>query len=153
VYWANTFTALPAKFDASGTLTFTVDLEGHKVLTAFATDIGTSMLDQRATERYFGFKATAPELDHETLPNGQRAAFRAMSLTAEGVAISNARIRLYERPDKLCKLERNKSNAIAYGNCFNTTPFALGTDVLRKLRVIIASKQDNIYVTAAVPRS
>lgn len=151
VYWAKEYTAVPAKFDVSGTLTFDMDLDGHKIKTTFATDGGSSVLDDRSTERFFGFKPTAPELERQTLPNGERVAFRAMALTAEGVKVSNARIRLIEKKDTPCRLDRDRTNAIVYGNCFNATPFALGTDVLKRLRLIIVSRQDNIYVTSAAP--
>jgi hypothetical protein len=149
VYWAKEFTAVPMHFDVSGTMIFDMDLEGRKIDTALATDTGNSVLDRRSTERFFAFKPDAPELERQTLPNGEVVTFRAMSLTAEGVKVNNTRVRLIDRKDSPCKLDRNKSSAIVYANCFNVTPFALGTDVLKRLRLIIVNGQDSIYVTAA----
>jgi hypothetical protein len=157
VYWASDYTVIPLVFDAAGTLTFVMDLDGHRIRTSLATDVARSMLEDRATERFFGFKPDAPELERIPLPGGQRAVFRAMSVNAEGVAISNARVQLYDRPDTICKLGRARDDAIAYVNCSNITPFSLGTDVLKRLRLLVGSKREEIYVTTAdaslAPRS
>ncbi len=149
VYWANEFTSVPLKFDVAGTLTFTMELEAKKIRTSLATDVGRSILDERATERFFGFKPDAPELERVLLPGGQRAVFRAMSVKAEGVNISNARVQLYDRPQSPCKLGHGVDGAIAYQNCTNITPFSLGTDLLKRLRLLVGSKREEIYITAA----
>lgn len=149
VYWAPEFTTLESRFDVAGTLTFTMDLDGQKIRTSLATEGGRSMLEERATARYFGFKPDAPELERITLPGGERAVFRPMSVKAEGVTISNARVQLYDRPDTICKLGRARDGAIAYENCFNITPFSLGTDLLRRVRLFVGSKREKMYITAA----
>jgi hypothetical protein len=149
VYWATQFTTVPLIFDASATLTFTIDLDGRKIRSAFATEAARSLLEERATARYFGFKPDAPDLERVTMPNGRSVAVRPMSLSAAGVAVNNTRVQMYSRPDTLCRLGRANDGAIAYQNCFNITPFSIGTDLLRKLRLIIGSERNEIYITSA----
>jgi hypothetical protein len=149
VYWASDYTTIPMTYDVAGTLTFTINLDGKKIRSSFATDTGRALLEERATSRYFGFKPDAPDLDHETMPNGRSVAIRLMSLSAAGVTVNNARVQLYARPDTLCNLGHATDGAIAYENCFNVTPFALGADLLKRLRLIIGSERNEIYVTAA----
>jgi hypothetical protein len=83
------------------------------------------------------------------MPGGQRVAVRAMSLSAAGVAVNSARVQLYPRPDTLCRLGHADDGSIAYENCFNATPFSIGADLLKKLRLIIGSERKEIYITSA----
>ena len=149
VYWASEFTAVPLTYDVAGTLTFTINLDGKKIRSSFATESGRAMLDERATSRYFGFKPDAADLEHVTMPGGRSVAVRTMSLSAAGVVVNNARVQLFARPDTLCRLGHVTDGSIAYENCFNATPFAIGADILKKLRLIIGSERSEIYITGA----
>jgi hypothetical protein len=84
-----------------------------------------------------------------TMPNGRRVGVRSMSFSAAGVVVNNTRVQLYARPDTLCNIGHATDGAITYENCFNVTPFAIGTDLLKKLRLIIGSERKEIYITGA----
>jgi len=149
VYWSRDFTTVPAIYDVAGTLTFTINLDGKKIRGAFSTDTARAVLEERATARYFGFKPDAPDLEQVTLPNGRHVVVRPMSFSAAGVVVNNTRVQLYARPDTLCHMGYARDGAIAYDNCFNVTPFAIGTDLLKRLRLIIAGERKEIYITSA----
>lgn len=150
VYWDAVVTSVPSSYDKAGTLAFTMLLDGQRIVTAFDTTSRESNLDSRATARYFGFAPDAPELERAPAVDGQAALFRAMTLSAEGLNVSNTRVRLQDRPASTCKLAR-VSDGIGYDNCFNVTPLVIGTDLLKRLRLIVASKQKKIYFSAPTP--
>ena len=62
VYWDAVITSVPSSYDKAGTLSFTMELDGQKIMTSFDTTQPGSSLDARATARYFGFAPDAPEL-------------------------------------------------------------------------------------------
>jgi hypothetical protein len=150
VYWSGEFTILPMYFDATGSLLFPMELDGQKVDTSLVGGTRDTRLDENVTRRYFGFDSTSPGI--EKLPatdGGEEASFKAMSLTAEGLNIRNTRVRL--KQGNKCRLTSSgvQSRAIGYTDCLNTVPMALGTDLLKQLRIFIASKKGKIYISKA----
>lgn len=150
VYWGAAFTSVRSSYDDTGTLSFTMQLDGQDILTAFDTAHRESTLDARATQRFFGFAPDAPELERVTNPGGDTTTFRVMTLSAEGLSVRNTRVRLYAKSDD-CFLSQLSLLGIGYANCFNVTPLVIGSDLLQRLRLIVASRQERIYFTAATP--
>ena len=70
-----------------------------------------------------------------------------MSLTAPGLEIHDARIRL-ERFTS-CRLTASVPiyGAIGYTDCINVVPFNLGADLLSRLRIYIANDREKLFVT------
>ena len=162
VYWGGEFTAVPIYSDRSGLMAFPMELDGKAVETSFATGSRFSMLDAAVTRKFYGFDETSEGITREILQGGREVSFRAMALSAKGLAVNNARVQLFSGKGKQCGLGNSRqqatgshvqaqreSGAIGYTDCINITPFAIGTDLLRKLRIYIAPKEHTIYFTRA----
>jgi hypothetical protein len=77
------------------------------------------------------------------------AYYRAMKLRGEGIQIINAHITLIDRPQNdYCHLG-SRSGAVAYEGCYGVHPLQLGRNVLKKLRIYIATKEKVLYFTPA----
>ena len=164
VYWGGEFTAVPIYSDRSGLMAFPMELDGKAVETSFATGSRFSMLDAAVTRKFYGFAETSEGITKEILQGGREVSVRSMTLSAKGLAVNNARVQLFNGKGKQCGLSNSRhqatgshvqaqreSGAIGYTDCINITPFAIGTDLLRKLRIYIAPKEDTIYFTRAEP--
>ena len=152
VYWGGTITAVHLEFDQTGLLHFPMELEDQEIQTSFDTSQNSSRISTEVTKKFFGFDENSPGLQSEALPNGaQSHSYRAMSLTAKGVEIRNATIELW--PTTSCYPDRSVSRLDGIGctQVFGAMPFAIGTDLMRKLRIYIASKEGRIYFTRAEP--
>ena len=152
-HWEGEFTGVPLFVDDAGLLIFVMELDGQKVEASLNTQTGQSVLSSEVTRRYFGFDETSPGVTHESIDAGQeRASFQAMSLTAKGLNIRNTPVRLVKskcRPDRSSR----KSGGIGYRYCFNVTPLKIGTDLLKQLRVYMASdpSESMVYFMRATP--
>jgi hypothetical protein len=73
--------------------------------------------------------------------------YQTMSLTGSGLQIKDARVRLAR--DIKCKLTGSTPGygAIGYSNCVNRVPFALGTDLLSRLRIYISLARKTVYIS------
>jgi hypothetical protein len=162
VYWGGEFTAVPIYSDRSGLMAFPMELDGKAVETSFATGTRYSILDSFMTKKYFQFDEKSEGNTREPLPGGREAVVRTMALSAKGLAVNSAKVQLVQGKGKECGLgstkrsktgsrvnEERDSGSIGYTNCFNITPFAIGTDLLGKLRIYIASREGTIYFTRA----
>jgi hypothetical protein len=59
-------------------------------------------------------------------------------------------IHVIDTPDETCRLTR-KPDAIGYENCFSRYPLMLGSEVLRRLHLFIATQQNQLYFTLTNP--
>jgi hypothetical protein len=73
-----------------------------------------------------------------------------MKMTAQGLSVTNADVELTPG-NKNCHISLNTGpqHAAGYENCYGSPPLALGMDVLRHLRIYIATKEHMLYITAA----
>jgi hypothetical protein len=148
VYWGGPVTAVHLEFDQTGLLHFPMELEGQEIQTSLGTGSRYSRISTEVTRKFFGFDDQSPEVQSETLANGgQSHSYRAMSLTAKGLNIKNVNIELF--PSKVCHPDRrpNGLDGIGCTDVFGVTPFAIGIDLLKQLRVYIATKEHMIYFT------
>jgi hypothetical protein len=148
VYWRGSITAVHAEFDQTGLLHFPMQLEEQEIQTSLDTRVRSSRISTEVTKKFFGFDEQSPEVHSEVLPNGaQLHSYRAMALTARGLEIKNARIDLW--PTTTCHPDRSLSRIDGIGciDVYGFTPFAIGTDLLKQLRVYIATKEHMIYFT------
>jgi hypothetical protein len=154
VYWGGVVTAVDLYVDPTGLLLFPMEIDGRRVEASLNTQGGTSNISEAVTKQYFGFDHESEGITKETDPQGREtASYRAMGLTAKGLAIKNAKIRLVEDLKRDCEptsSERN-SEAIGFSQCWGRAPLSLGTDLLRKLRIYIAPRESKIYFTRAAP--
>jgi len=72
--------------------------------------------------------------------------YRAMKLTASGLTVMDEKIKLIDPPNNTCRLTK-KADAIGYTDCLYRYPLRLGSDVLRRLHVYIATKENMMYFT------
>jgi hypothetical protein len=150
VYWGGPVTAVHLEFDQTGLLHFPMELDGQEIQTSLSTGSRYSSISTEVTRKFFGFDDQSPEVQSEPLANGGQAhRYRAMALTAKGLEIKNLKIELV--PWKMCHADRrpNGLDGIGCTDVFGVTPFAIGTDLLKQLRVYIATKEHMIYFTRA----
>lgn len=152
VYWGGEFTAVELYYDPAGLMVFPMEIDGKRVEAALRTDTSTSVISETVTRQYFGFGRDSPGVTTEPTPaGGERATYRAMALTAKGLAMNNVKIRLQDDLSRKCQPSTadRRSRAIGFNDCISVAPLSIGTDLLRRLRIYIASKEGRIYFTRA----
>jgi hypothetical protein len=153
VYWGGEYTETRLLFDRVGAMHFVMELDGRKIDTGLLSGISTSSIDEGIAKRYFGFDGQSPGVIRETGNGQEQSSYYAMSLTAAGLNVSNARVRISDSRTARCgsTLAGDAGQSIQYSTCENTVPFTLGTGLLQKLRIYIAAKQEKIYFTRTTP--
>jgi hypothetical protein len=152
VYWGGEVTEVPLFVDRSGLLLFPVEVEGTKFEASLNTTTSMSTITSESVQQYLGFDENSPGVEHQKLPNGTEiASFRAMSLTAKGLNVRNARVRL--RPNKSCKPSTGsrESGAIGCRDTWGFTPFSIGTNLMKRLRIFVSLRDKKIYFTRVEP--
>jgi len=149
VYWGAEYTETRMLFDRVGAMHFVMELDGRKIDTGLLSGISAPSIDEGIAKRYFGFDSQSPGVIREVGNGREQSSYYAMSLTAAGLNVSNARVRISESRTTRCgsTMAGDAGPSIQYSKCENTVPFTLGTGVLQKLRIYIAAKQDKIYFT------
>lgn len=148
VYWGAPSIVVPFEFDETGLPHFPMELENQEIQSSFDTSSGASRIVSDVTKKYYGFDESSPGMQHDLLPSGEDSpSYRAMNLTAKALEIKDAKIVL--RPMKDCHPDRavGGRDGIGCRDVFGVTPFAIGTDLLRDLRVYIATQEKKIYFT------
>jgi hypothetical protein len=148
-YWAARFTTVPFNYDTAGLITFPLELDNEQIQTSFNTGARISVINNEVTQKYFGFDENSPGIETEAQAHGPNLqSFRAMALTAKELEITDAKVVIshWNRP---CHPDRNVRGlpGISCPEIFNLTPFAIGTDLLKKLRVYIAARDRVIFFT------
>lgn len=152
VYWDAEVTSVDAYYDPTGLLVFPMEVDGKRLEASLYMQGETSVISEAVTSRFFGFDRDSSGITRQAGRNGgEVASYRAMGLTAKGLAIKNVPIRLEDDLDKDCdptRTDRN-SRAIGFGACWGRAPLSLGTGLLQKLRLYIAPREGRIYFTRA----
>lgn len=147
VYWASRYDVVPLLRDAFGDFYFPMELDGKKLEAMLSTESSVTTLSTDVTKRVYGFDKDSPGIESQTDGNGKTIAqYRAMKLTAAGLSVTDEKVRFIDPPHNSCRLAR-KNDAIGYTNCFYRYPLKLGSDVLKKLHVYIATKENLMYFT------
>lgn len=160
-HWRGEATDAPLYIDGSGLLMFALELDGQNVEASLNTSGRRSVLTTRVSREFFGFDEDSPEIHKEVVGAGSEViSFHAMSLTSKGLNIRNTPIAL--RSGDPCAVERaaraptgshisakRDSRSIGYSECLSKTPLAIGTDLLKKLRIYVGSKEKAIYFQSA----
>ena len=151
VYWTRNFSAMPFDRDWLGNLYFPLELDGKFVEATLSTQSVVSTIDSEVTLKVYGFDEHSPEVLPDKSPGAEKTSFRAMSLTAPGLSINNARIKLVHRTGTCSQQTRttNRVPAIGYSDCPGSFPLYLGRNVLEKLRIYVATKDKMIYFSRA----
>ncbi len=152
VYWSKEFTAVKLYNDRSGLLLFPMELDGKKIETSLNTVGPRSRLSEVVARSHFRFDRNSPEV---TLDGGAigvpSLGFRRMALTSKGISLSDVPIHLYDDSRRPCLPAKGstQTGAIGFSNCFGVVPFEMGGDLLRQMRIYIASQERKIYFTRA----
>lgn len=153
VYWGGEVTMVKLYRDAGGLLFFPMEVNGKLVETSLNTSDQRSVIDERVTQDFYGFRIGSAGVSTETLPgpNGPRTVgVRPMDLSAKGLGISGVPVSIVGDRGTRCTPTRNgESGGIGFKGCVSIVPMELGTDVLAKLRLYIASRESRIYFTLA----
>jgi hypothetical protein len=149
VYWAPRYEVVPLLRDAFGGFYFPMELDGKKLEATLSTDNSVTTLSTDVTKRVYGFDKESPGIESVTDASGKTTAqYRAMTLTAAALLVTDEKVRLIDPPANSCRLSR-KNDAIGYSGCLYRYPLKLGSDVLAKLHVYIATKENLLYFTDA----
>lgn len=152
VYWGGEVTSLDLFSDLTGLMVFAMEVDGKRVEASLYTGGRTSVISEAVTRRFFGFDRSSDGITRrDDGSGGETASYRAMGLTARGLALKNVPIRLKDDVGTKClpTSSGRVTRAIGFDGCSNTAPLSIGTDLLRKLRIYIASKERKIYFTRA----
>jgi hypothetical protein len=151
VYWTNTGTSVPYTLDPIGVPVFAIELDGKSIQATIRTTGARTQLRTDISKRLFGFDESSPGIQLDTPESGKpQSHYRAMKMTAQGLSVTNADVELTPG-NKNCHISLNTGpqHAAGYENCYGSPPLALGMDVLRHLRIYIATKEHMLYITAA----
>lgn len=139
VYWEGPVAEMPMRFDEAQTLVFTLELEGKRIESSLLNGSLVSTIDANVTREFFGFDETSPGVG--------AGVFHAMSLTGHDLTLADVPVRLLTGSP--CKVTGSVAvhRAIGYASCVNAVPFNIGTDLLTRMRVYIASERARVYVS------
>lgn len=158
VYWESDVTSVDLTADSTGQLIFPMEVEGRELLAKLNTGSSLSQMSAEAVSRYLGFGADSPGVEKETLPGDTEAStFRAMTLTAKGLQVRNSKIRIRDMPNCTIRLaDRDRltnrgigNRPVICGDSLGQTPFSIGTDLMKQLRIYVSLTDRKIYFTRA----
>jgi Aspartyl protease len=149
VYWSDTAAAVPMYRGVYGALYFPMELDGKVIEAGISTTTRDTFLHTDVSEQVFHFDEHSPGNEAENHSGEQQVYYRAMKLTASGLKITNARIRLIA-PRTDCKVKSfwYLHDAIGYDRCIDVYPLDIGISVLEKLHLYFATGKHVLYFTA-----
>jgi hypothetical protein len=144
---AGNYNVVPLQRDAFGNIFFPIELDGRKLEALLTTGSAETTLSTDVTKRVYGFDKDSSGIESVIDGNGRKIAqYRAMKLTAEGLTLTDEKVRLIDQPNTTCHLAR-KGDVIGYTGCLYRYPLRLGSDVLKRLHVYIATQDNVMYYT------
>jgi predicted aspartyl protease len=158
IYWpADAVAVIPVQINSSGHILMPVELDGHRLSAMLDTGASISVLNLNTAQSTLG---VSPGSD-ETPPSGnvvgvQTYRHRFRSLALEGITISNPELRLV--PDLMRAKMTNPHDSLEGDTRIPSTKteiglgqMILGMDVLHRMHVYIAYKEQRLYLTPASP--
>jgi hypothetical protein len=147
VYWAKDFDVIPLDRDPTGKLYLEVELDGRLMRTGFNTATPTSYISEAVTKKLFGFDSESEGVEKVPDATGRAIShYRSMGIASHGLQITNAKINILKIASG-CRIVAQKDKAARFADCYGTQPFSMGTDVLSKLRIYLATKEKKMYFT------
>lgn len=144
---AGPYNVVPLQRDAFGNIFFSMELDGRKLEALLTTGSPETTLSTDVTKRVYGFDKDSNGIESVTDGSGHKTAqYRAMKLTARGLTLTDEKVRLIDPPNSTCHLAR-KGDVIGYTGCLYRYPLRLGSDVLSRLHVYIATQDNLMYYT------
>jgi hypothetical protein len=146
VYWTSHYDTVRLRPSPLRTLYFVMQVDGKALETTLATNSGLTSIYTEVTKAAYGWDETAPQVQVISTARGTQERYHAMSLTAPGLNVVDANIRLVKTTGCIAALDRD--GAYGFRDCFGLHPLTLGVDVLKKLRIYLAVRAEKMYVTA-----
>jgi Aspartyl protease len=147
VYWTSRYDMVPLRPSPLKTVYFVMQVDGKNLETTLATNSGTTSIFTEVTKLAYGWDETAPQVQGISGGGGgTEQRYRAMSLTAPGLKVVDANIRLVKEEGCIAGIDRD--GAYGFRDCFGIHPLTLGVDVLKKLRIYMAMRAEKMWVTA-----
>jgi hypothetical protein len=117
------------------------------------TDIGKGLEITAGGKRVYGFDKNSSGIESVADGDGHTISqYRSMELTASGLKVVDEKIKLTDPPNNTCGLAK-KGDAIGYTDCLYRYPLRLGSDILQRLHVYIATKENMMYFTGNADES
>jgi len=153
VHWAKEYADIPFKMPDGFHVLVPVTLDGHTLMAQLDTGASTTVLSQRIAEDVFSAGPNKPGTEQHpgAQPQDQiQYEHRFQSLAFGGVSVKNPLIALL--PDDMERAMRKRYDAKSendpvYGFQPNLPRLTIGQDVLRRLHIYIAYKEQVMYVT------
>ena len=156
VYWTQDFMSVPFDLDASRHIVFDTTLDGHSFRTSLDTGSTDSSLSTQKARQVFDIDpqgaGTKPDGQFSMGTGGSLPYFRHRfgKLSVAGIDFQNTELLL--TPDMRSLQERNRrvsGTVVAPSEINQETPLTLGLHHLMKLRVFIAYRERDLYISAA----
>lgn len=151
VYWSHDYASTPLVRGKLGNAYFPMELDGRKIGAVLDTVAQDSSLRTDVTRRLYGFDEHSEGVETHADASGNAVSqYRAMAITNGGLTVKEAHIRLM-KPDPTCNLTGSGSGStVAHYDCIGgEAPLHLGRDVISKLHLYVATKENMMYYTAA----
>jgi hypothetical protein len=151
VYWTPHYSSTPLTRAPMGNYLFPIKLEGKWVEAVMSTTSGQTRILSDATRQLYGFDEKSADIEAD-LASSAPTYYRKLSLAALGSG-GNARIGLDTRAvDSSCQLTSRGTGAAYYlGQACRgqEAPLELGLDVLSRLHLYFAAKEQTLYYSDA----
>lgn len=152
VYWSKEVTSVRLYTDQSGLLFFPMEVDGKLIETSLNTAGPRSRLAESVTKAAFRVTRKSDGVQPITSRPDDPApivGMRRMALTAKEISMPDVPVFLLDDGQRNCQVSRSGKSSGSYGfpNCFSVAPFEIGTDLLRQLRIYIATKERRVYFT------
>lgn len=152
VYWSDSAASVPIRRGQLGNEYFPLELEGKRIEATLSTGEQLTSLTTDVTQRLYGFDEHSAGIQTDLDSEGHvRAQYRAMALTGKDIRVTNTMVLLLTRlPDCRLQTSGGADNAAHYTGCLgNEAPLHVGLNILEKLHLYFATKENVLYLTAA----
>ena len=140
VYWTGSYAVVPFDVTHDGHIRVPVTLDGQDTYAVIDSGAGLSAISMQSAKRMFGIDADSPNVEaSKQLTGASGSQIRAYTypfktLTMGGVTVANPRVELAEGSNFLGE---------------NDASVLLGMDVLSRLHLYIAYREQKLYITDA----
>jgi len=154
VFWSDTYSSAPLTRGPLGNIYFPIELEGKKIEATFSTTFAGNSLTTDVTRSLYGFDEKSTDIETDNDGSGRPVAhYRAMTLTANGFQVKNARIQLLTSTPAHCTLGYGPGSAAMHAGCIGgEAPLKLGLNVAQHLHLYFATKEKTLYFTDAAAK-
>jgi hypothetical protein len=148
-FWTASAKAIPIHHGKLGTLYFPMELQGKRLETTISTSRDISSLELAISRQLYGLDEHSPGVESRPDRDGTlRSYFRATKITSGELELTDVDLHLQPTWD-VCKviLDQAPDHAAGLDGCWDRYPLVLGLDVLKKLHLYFATKENVLYIS------